>query len=224
MQDIIDHTKETGNKLMICGLDLESAYDKIDHLYMDRLLQKMNVGTRFKNCLNMIYNNMYSCVSINGAKTKYFKLTRSIRQGDPIAGACFVMAIEPLANLIRADRTITPMSIPNQPDKKVSQYADDTSTCSGATKDYHTIISHAKTFEKGAGAKLNETKTEVLLMGNWTPDEIKEIPEQNVKKNIKFNVKHQKQPKKELFTDNDTQESNTIIISCIKSIKSCINQ
>ena len=56
---------------------------------------------------------------VNDTKMKYFKLNKSIRQGDGISMSLFVLTVEPLANLIRLDRRIEPIIIPNHPTKKI---------------------------------------------------------------------------------------------------------
>ena len=99
---------------MIIKLDLESAFDKIDHNYMEKVYEKLNIGKRMKMLLMSILRNMYSCITVNGAKTRYFKLQRSIRQGDPSAMVNFILASEPLANIIREHKELHPIKISNQ--------------------------------------------------------------------------------------------------------------
>lgn len=126
LHDLQEYVRQFGGKAMICGLDLQSAYDLLDHAYLQRVMRKMRIGPRIAQLIHTIHSNMYSCISINGTRTRMFKLTRSCRQGDPNASQQFVIALEPFANLIRRDRQIHPVRIPNQPPKFVSLYADDT--------------------------------------------------------------------------------------------------
>ena len=145
MQDIYDYISQFGGKLLICGLDLEAAFNMIDHDYMIRVLTKMNFGSRMVNLMRTIYRNMYSCVSINGAKTRYFRLQRSIRQGDQCAMNQFVLAIEPFANILRNDPSLHPVKIPNQPPKLVQLYADDTNILCTQASDYPRVAMLAST-------------------------------------------------------------------------------
>lgn len=185
LQDLQDYTKQFGGKAMVIGLDLQAAFDLLDHDYLQRVLHRMNIGPRICRLIKTIHSNMYSCVSINGAKTKMFRLTRSCRQGDPNAGTQFIIALEPFANLVRKDRYLHPIRIPNQPPKSMSLYADDTNIICTKPNDYNRVMTLTKIFESGAGAKVNTSKTEILLMGNWDRNDIAMLPQECIRRNIK---------------------------------------
>ena len=146
----------------------------------------MNFGDAIIDLMRAIYGNMYSAVTINGAKTKYFQLTRSIRQGDPSAVTWFILAIEPLGNLIRASKTIHPIIIPNQASKRLNMYIDDTTVFTSDARDHDVISEINDTYEKGSGAKFNPEKTEIILLGKWSDNSRSILPSKNIKKNIKL--------------------------------------
>lgn len=185
LQDMYEYITQFGGKMMMCALDAKSAFDVLDHDYMIRVMKKMNIGSRIVRLTETIFRNMYSCVSINGARTKYFKLGRSCRQGDPNSMLQYVIAAEPFANLIRKTHQWSPVPIPNQPVKRLAQYADDITILSTQARDYERVIRLAEVFEGGAGSKLNAEKTEILLVGKWGNDEIRTLPKDNVKQNLK---------------------------------------
>ena len=98
----------------------------------------------------------------------------------------FVLAIEPLANIIRQSRSPTPVVIPNQQPKMASQCANDINIVSSRAKDYNEVRKLTAVFEAGAGAKLNADKTEILLVGRWKPEDRNILPNANIKSNIKI--------------------------------------
>ena len=118
INDLYDYCKQFNYKSLIMSLDLESAFCKINHSYLHKLLERLNFGYKIRDLIKVIYDNMYSAILINGTKTKYFKLNKSIRQGDGISMNLFVLTVEPFANLIRKNNNIEPVIIPNQPPKK----------------------------------------------------------------------------------------------------------
>ena len=185
MQDLYDFCNQFKYKSMIMSLDLESAFCRINHDYLHRLLDRLNFGYKIRDLIKTIYDNMYSAVLANGAKTKYFKLDKSIRQGDGISMSLFVLTIEPLANLIRQDKRIEPVIIPNQPAKKISQYCDDTCVITSDVKSIKVVQKLTDIFEKGAGGHLNHNKTEIALLGEWSDEQKRDIPEKNLKVDIK---------------------------------------
>lgn len=186
MHSMIDYVRQFGGKSLIYGLDLQAAFDMVHHEYMHRLLARMNIGFRMRDLLKTIYDNMYSSVIVNGAKTPYFRLRKSIRQGDKASMCCFIMAMEPLANIIRRDSSIHPILLPNSKPKCTSLYCDDMNVLSSDINDIPIIQTHMAAFERGSGSKFNQKKTEVLLVGNWTQFEESKISKEHLRKNIKF--------------------------------------
>ena len=154
-------------------------------MYFRQVIERMNLGRMMSKFFKTIYSNMYSAVIVNGAKTNYFRLTRSCRQGDPIAMQAFVLAIEPLGNIIRQSRELAPVIIPNQKPKILRQYADDTNVTSSRATDYNEVKKLTSIFESGAGAKLNAAKTEILLIGKWSAVDRAILPAANIKPDIK---------------------------------------
>ena len=186
IQDIYDYITQFKKKALIMSLDLEAAFDKINHIYLHALLEKLNFSYKIRDILRTIYENMYSAVIVNGAKTQFFKLGRSIRQGDGISMCLFVLAIEPLANIIRSDTRLHAVIIPNQQPKIISQYCDDTNILTTDVNDVKIIETHTDTFEKGAGAKLNHGKSEISTIGKWTSVELDQLPQHMMRDNLKI--------------------------------------
>ena len=77
------------------------------------LLQR--VRTFYNNILNI-----QSCVINNGHAAPFFELERGVRQGCPLSGIVFVIAVEILANFIRNDQLIEGINIKGR-EYKVSQ-------------------------------------------------------------------------------------------------------
>lgn len=186
IQNIYDHCTENNRRSMIEAKDLSCAFDLCSHDYLFMVLKAMNFGDSTVNLLKAIYLNMYTAVAVNGAKTKYFRLSRSIRQGDPGSVTWFVLAMEPLGNMIRASQNLHPITIPNQEPKLVNMFVDDTSVFTTDPRDHAIIEEITKLYESGTGAKFNPTKAEILLMGHWTETEKSLLPKENIKTDIKL--------------------------------------
>jgi hypothetical protein len=80
-------------------------------------MEKMGIGTDFISKFKQLYNNIFSQVLVNGFLTTAFSVTRSVRQGCSLSPLLFVIAIEPLLNLIRQSLIFK---------ERVVCYADDT--------------------------------------------------------------------------------------------------
>ena len=68
----------------------------------------MNFGPSFRNWIHTksFYHNITSCVVNNEYASKFFSLQRGLRQGCPLSGLLFVLAVDPLANQIKINKEI----------------------------------------------------------------------------------------------------------------------
>ena len=75
-------------------VDIEKAFDSVNHVFLIAVLEHFGFGQSFIKCIKIMLKNQESCV-INGGKTsKYFKLERGTRQGDPISAYLFILVLE----------------------------------------------------------------------------------------------------------------------------------
>ena len=104
ISDIIEqHENKVG---MILFLDFEKAFDSLEWDFLFKVLNTMNFGPSFLNWIQTFYTNISSCVVNNGFSSEFFSLQRGVRQGCPLSGLLFVLAVEPLAHQIRINQSI----------------------------------------------------------------------------------------------------------------------
>ena len=124
---ILKYTEITHEDGAIVALDQEKAYDKIRHDYLWAALERFNVPQNFIQTVKALYSHAHTHVAINGKLSRPFKITRGVRQGDPLSCALFNLAIEPLACTLRQDQNLDGITIPGIEEKIiVSMFADDT--------------------------------------------------------------------------------------------------
>lgn len=56
------------------NLDLNKAFDRVEHIYLERALGKYGFRKRIINWIMLLYNNARSCVKINGVLPDAFPL------------------------------------------------------------------------------------------------------------------------------------------------------
>ena len=88
------------NGIIVC-LDQEKAYDKIRHDFIWQTLTRMNMPDHFINTVKTLYNHGETLVVINGVLSSPYRVTRGVRQGDPLSCLIFNLAIESLASMLR---------------------------------------------------------------------------------------------------------------------------
>lgn len=83
-------------KALILSLDLEKAFDRVDHDFLWAVLTKFNFPSQLVGCLQRLYKNANSKILFNGFSTSSFPIRSSVRQGYPLSMALFVLYIKPL--------------------------------------------------------------------------------------------------------------------------------
>ena len=59
---------------MIISIDAEKAFDKTQHLFMIKTLQKLGIEGTYLNIIKVIYENTTADIILNGEKLKAFPL------------------------------------------------------------------------------------------------------------------------------------------------------
>lgn len=156
----------TGKNGTIVALDQEKAYDKITHNYLWKTMKAFNIPETFVNTVRHLYSNAHSTVVINGEFSRNFKVTRGVRQGDPLSCFLFDIGIEPLACLIRNDPNIKGYDVPGMKEKlAINLFADDTVLYLSEEDRYDHILMTLDAWCRVSGAKFNKEKTEIIPIG-----------------------------------------------------------
>ena len=69
---------------MIISIDAEKAFDKIQHPFMIKTLQKMDTEGTYFNIVKTIYYKPTANIILNDEKLKAFPLRSGTRQGCPL--------------------------------------------------------------------------------------------------------------------------------------------
>ena len=86
---------------MIILIDAEKAFDKIQHAFMIKALQKMGIEGTYLNIVKAIYDKPTANIISIGEKLKAFPLRSGTRQGCPLSSLLFNIVVEVLATAIR---------------------------------------------------------------------------------------------------------------------------
>ena len=162
--DIIECTDTLDIQGIALFLDFKKAFDSLEWNFILKALETFGFGASLIQWVKTFYNNIQSCVLNNGYATPFFELQRGVRQGCPLSGILFVIAVEILANSIRDDQSIVGMNIKGK-EYKLSQYADDTSCFVRDIDSVVKIFEKLESFKSCSGLELNRSKTEAMWLG-----------------------------------------------------------
>ena len=120
--NMIHHTNKLKDKNHMISTDAEKAFDKIQHPFMIKTLQKAGIEGTYLNIIKAIYNKPTANIILNGRKLKAFPIRSGTRQGCPISPLLFNIVLEVLATAIREEKEIKGNQIGKE---EVKLFADD---------------------------------------------------------------------------------------------------
>ena len=122
---VIHHINRLKNKIhMILSVDEEKAFDKIQHLFLKKTLQKMDLEGTYLNIIKAVYDKVRTNIILNGEKLKEFLLRSGTRQGCLLSPLLFNIVLEVLATAIREVKEIKGIQIEEE-EVELSLFADD---------------------------------------------------------------------------------------------------
>ena len=96
MRDIISYCDKEKKDVAIMSLDWQKAFDRVDQIFLFKIMEKMEFPDTFIKWIKMLYLDCKSSVLINNRTTNKFDVKKSVRQGCPLAMLLYVIYQEPL--------------------------------------------------------------------------------------------------------------------------------
>ena len=88
--NVIHHINKLKHKNhMIISVDAEKLFDKIQHSFMIKTLQKAGIEGTYLNIIKAIFDKPTANITLNGEKLKTFPLKSRTRQGCPLSPLLF---------------------------------------------------------------------------------------------------------------------------------------
>ena len=166
---------------MIISIDAEKAFDKIQHLFMIKTLQKAGIEGTYLNIIKAIYDKPTANIILNGEKIE--SISPKVR--DKIRVHTLTTTIqhsfESFGHSIRAEKEIKRIQIGKE--VKLSLFADDMILCVENPKDStRKLLELISEYSKFAGYKINTHKFLAFLYTN------NEKTEREIKETIPFTI------------------------------------
>ena len=103
--NVIHHNNKLKDKnYMIVSIGIEKAFDKIQHPFMIKTLQKAGIEGTYLNIIKAICDKPTANIILNGEKLKAFPLKSGTRQGCTLSQLLFNIVLEVLATVINQRR------------------------------------------------------------------------------------------------------------------------
>ena len=181
--NVIHHIDKLKDKnQMIISIVAGKAFDKIQHPFMIKALQKMRIEGTDLNIVKAIHDKPTANNILNGEKLKAFPLRSGTRQRCPLSPLLFNIVLEVLATAIREEKEIKGIQIGKE-EVKLSLFADDMILCIENPKDsIRKLLELISEFSKVSGYKINIQKSLAFLHTN------NEKSEREIKEPIPFTI------------------------------------
>ena len=171
LKSITDLFFKSKQKLYCAFIDYKQAFDTIwrdglwHKLHKCRVLQDSKLFKVIKN----MYQNIKSCVKLDGEKSAYFENLQGVRQGENLSPILFSLFVDDLQDFI-AENGCKPL---NFKDDQINQlfklmvimYADDTVIMANSPKDLQLALDNLDKYCKTWKLTVNTDKTKVLVFG-----------------------------------------------------------
>ncbi len=107
-----DYCKRNNVDALLISLDAKKAFDSVSHKYLEKVLKSYGFSDSFIEVVKLLYKDIKANIMINGYKSVAIKIARSVKQGDALSCALFILCIDPLIRKLENNEAIKPIPIP----------------------------------------------------------------------------------------------------------------
>jgi hypothetical protein len=148
---------------MIISLYSEKAFDKIQHPFMIKILERSGIQGPYLDIIKVIYGKRVANIKLNGEKLEAIPLKSETRQSCPLSPYIVNIVLDVLARAIRQQKEIKGIQIGKE-EVKISLFAGDMIVYISDPENYkREILNLINSFSAVAGYKINSNKSVPFL-------------------------------------------------------------
>ncbi|CAM2119673.1 unnamed protein product [Caretta caretta] len=163
VRDFLEFGHRDGLSFALLSLDQEKAFDRVDHGYLLSTLQAFGVGPQCVGFLRMLYASAECLVKLNWTMTEPVSFERGVRQGCPLSGQLYALAIEPFLCFLH--RRLTGLVL-REPELQLvlSVYTDDVLLVIQDTSDLAWVEACQAIYSAASSTRVNWVKSPGLAL------------------------------------------------------------
>jgi hypothetical protein len=109
---------------MMISLNAEKAFEKIQHPFMIKIMERSGIQGPYLNITKAIYSKPLANIKLNGEKLKAIPLKSGTKQDCPLSPYLFNIVLGVLARAIQQQKEVKEIQIGKE-EVKISLFADD---------------------------------------------------------------------------------------------------
>ncbi|KAJ4945904.1 hypothetical protein JOQ06_023582, partial [Pogonophryne albipinna] len=162
IRDVLEVSSSLGINTGLISLDQEKAFDRVEHSFLWKVMEKFGFSAGFIAKIKVLYNKIESVLKFNGGLCAPFRVCRGVRQGCALSGMLYALSLEPLLKL-------QGLFLPGFSGGMIlSAYADDIIVFLRDQKDADILVNIVRDFSSASAARVNWRKSEALAVGEWS--------------------------------------------------------
>lgn len=99
--ECVNFRRRANESGVVCKLDMENAYDRVDWEFLRWVLKMKGFGVRWCNWMKGCMESPYFFILINETSKGFFKSSRGLRQGDPLSPFLFSLVADGLPAILK---------------------------------------------------------------------------------------------------------------------------
>jgi hypothetical protein len=141
---------------MIISLDAEKVFDKIQHLFLIKVLERPGIQGPYLNIIKAIYSKSVANIKLNGEKLEAIPLKSGTKQSCPFSPYLFNIVFEALVRAIRQQKEVKEVQIGKE-EVKISLFADMIVDISDPKNSTRELLNLINSFSAVARYKITQT-------------------------------------------------------------------
>ena len=111
ISDTLEISKVFNLRGYIVTVDIKKAFDSLSNSFSLACIKKIGFGHDFIRWVKILIESQESCIINAGTTTSYFNLEKGACQGDPLSVYFFILCLEVLFLLVKANHKIRGVNI-----------------------------------------------------------------------------------------------------------------
>ena len=159
---LYERSLEHNNKVFICFVDYEKAFDRVNWIKMMEILLEIGVDWRERRLIWNLYTNQTAFVRVGTNLSEGCEIGRGVRQGCALSPLLYIIYDEALTR--EATNEVERGVLVGGKMIKSIRYADDKAMVSSSERGLRELVDNLNDVSKKYGMKINVKKTKVMCI------------------------------------------------------------